>query len=78
MDFETLLIDLTDFYYHHTMVTIGLAVVLLLLVCCRPKAMFKTAGILLAFAVAVYFFTLFIDMGESGRAHKKEMVHTVR
>lgn len=77
MDFDRFIIPLTDFYYQHTAVTIGLAVVLLLLICFRPKAMLKTAGILLAFAVAVYFFTLFMDMAESGRAQKKEMIHNV-
>jgi hypothetical protein len=78
MDIESLVSRLTDFYYSHTVVAIGLAVVVLLLVCFRPKAMLKTAGLLLALAVAVYFFTLFIDMAGSGRSQKKEMIHTVR
>lgn len=77
MDIESLTSLLTDFYYRHTIFAIGLAVVILLLACFRPKAMLKTAGILLAFAVAVYFFTLFMDMAGSGRAQKKEMFHTV-
>ena len=78
MDIESLVSRLTDFYYSHTIVAIGLAVILLLLVCFRPKAMLKTAGLLLVLAVAVYFFTLFIDMAGSGRSQKKEMIHTVR
>ncbi len=77
MDLNSLVIYLTDFYYRHTIVAIGLAVVLLLLACFRPKALLKTAGILLAFAVAVYFFTLAMDMAGSGRAQKKEMIQTV-
>ena len=44
----------------------------------RPKAMLKTAGIVLALAVAVYLFTLFIDTAGTGRSHKKEMIHTVQ
>ncbi|MBL0712619.1 MAG: hypothetical protein JJV98_02855 [Desulfosarcina sp.] len=78
MDFEGLLTHLTDFYYSHTIIAIGLAVVLVLLICFRPKAMVKLAGILLVFAVAIYFFTLFMDMAGSGRSQKKEMIHTVR
>ncbi len=78
MDLENLVSRLSDFYYSHTVVAIGLGVVLLLLICFRPKAMLKTAGLLLALAVAVYFFTLFIDMAGSGRSQKKEMIQTVR
>ena len=78
MDIESLVSRLTDFYYSHTIVAIALAVVVVLLICFRPKAMLKTAGIVLAFAVAVYFLTLFMDMAGSGRAQKKEMIHTVR
>jgi len=78
MDFENLLTRLTSFYYGHTIVAIALAVVLLLLIVFRPKAMLKTAGIVLALAVAVYLFTLFIDTAGTGRSHKKEMIHTVQ
>lgn len=78
MDFETLFIYLSDFYYRYTIVTIGLAAVVLLLVCFRPKAMLKTAGLLLAFTVSIYFLSLFMDMAGSGRSQKKEMIHTVR
>ena len=78
IDFENLLTRLTSFYYSHTIVAIALAVVLLLLIFLRPKATLKTAGILLALAVAVYLFTLFIDTAGTGRSHKKEMIHTVQ
>jgi amino acid permease len=78
IDFENLLTRLTSFYYSQTIVAIALAVVLLLLIFLRPKAMLKTAGILLALAVAVYLFTLFIDTAGTGRSHKKEMIHTVQ
>jgi amino acid permease len=78
IDFEKLLTQLTSFYYGHTIVVIALAVVLLLLIFFRPKAMLKTAGIVIALAVAVYLFTLFIDTAGTGRSHKKEMIHTVQ
>lgn len=78
MNIENLLAHLTDFYYSHTVIAITLAVILLLLICFRPKAMLKTTGILLVMAVAVYFFTLFMDMSETGRSLKKDMVETVR
>jgi len=78
IDFENLLTQLTSFYYSHTIVAIALAVVLLLLIFFRPKAMLKTAGIVIALAVAVYLFTLFIDTAGTGRSHKKEMIHTVQ
>jgi amino acid permease len=77
-DFENLLTRLTSFYYSQTIVAIALAVVLLLLIFFRPKATLKTAGIVLALAVAVYLFTLFIDTAGTGRSHKKEMIHTVQ
>ncbi|MBC2737219.1 MAG: hypothetical protein HF981_22840 [Desulfobacteraceae bacterium] len=78
IDFENLLTRLTSFYYGHTIVAIALAVALLLLIFFRPKAMLKTAGIVLALAFAVYLFTLFIDTAGTGRSHKKEMIHTVQ
>jgi amino acid permease len=78
IDFENLLTRLTSFYYSQTIVAIALAVVLLLLIFFRPKATLKTAGIVLALAVAVYLFTLFIDTAGTGRSHKKEMIHTVQ
>ena len=78
IDFTNLLTRLTSFYYGHTIVAIALAVALLLLICFRPKAMLKTAGIVIALAVAVYLFTLFIDTAGTGRSHKKEMIHTVQ
>lgn len=78
MNIEDLMRHLTNFYYSHTIVAIAMGVVILLLVCFQPKAMLKTAGILLAFFIVVYFFTLFLDMAGSGRSHKKEMIETVR
>jgi hypothetical protein len=78
MDLASLFTLLTDFYYRHTVVAIAMGVVFLLLVCFRPKAMLKTAGLVLALAVAAYFFTQFLDMAESGRSQKKDMVETVR
>jgi uncharacterized membrane protein (DUF485 family) len=78
IDFENLLTRPTSFYYSQTIVAIALAVALLLLIFFRPKAMLKTAGIVLALAVAVYLFTLFIDTAGTGRSHKKEMIHTVQ
>ena len=78
IDFENLLTRLTSVYHSHTIVAIALALVLLLLIFFRPKAMLKTAGIVLALAVAVYLFTLFIDAAGTGRSHKKEMIHTVQ
>jgi hypothetical protein len=78
MDLESLFGNLTDFYYSHTVVAIALGVVLLLLACFRPKAMLKTAGLLLALVVAAYFFTLFMDMAGSGRSQKKDLIETVR
>ena len=78
MDFEDLFHHLANFYYGHTVVAIGVMVVVGLLIVFRPKAMLKTVGLLLALAVAVYFFTLFMDMAGSGRSQKKEMIETVR
>lgn len=78
MDPADLFSLLTDFYDRHTVVAIALGVVLLLLICFRPKAMLKTAGLVLVLAVGVYFFTLFVDMAGSGRSQKKDMVETVR
>jgi hypothetical protein len=77
MDFNGLVIYLTDFYYQHTIVAITLAVVLLLLVCFRPKAMLKTFAILLVFIIGIYFCMLAVDMAKSGRMQKKEMIQTV-
>jgi amino acid permease len=75
-DLNSLLAHLTNFYYSHTVAAIALAVILVLLICFRPKAMLKTAGIVLAFAVAAYFFTLFVDMAGTGQSQKTKMIHT--
>jgi len=77
VDLKNLPAYLTNFYYSHTIAAISLAVVLLLLICFRPKAMLKTAGFVLAFAVAAHFFTLFVDMAGTGRSQKTEMIRTV-
>jgi hypothetical protein len=77
VDFENLLTQITSFYYSHTIAAIALVVVLLLLICFRPKAILKTGSIILALAFAVYLFTLFIDTAGTGRSHKKDMIHTV-
>ena len=77
VDLKNLPAYLTNFYYSHTIAAISLAVVLLLLICFRPKAMLKTAGFVLAFAVAAHFFTLFVDMAGTGRSQKIEMIRTV-
>lgn len=76
IDLNSLLAHLTNFYYSHTIVAIALAMILFLLICFRPKAMLKTAGIVLAFAVAAYFFTLFVDMAGTGQSQKTKMIHT--
>jgi hypothetical protein len=68
---------IVNFYYGHTYLTIGLAAVLVLLSLFRPKAMLKTAGIVVALAAAAYFFTLFIDMAGTGRSQKNEMIHKI-
>jgi hypothetical protein len=39
--------------------------------------MLKVVGLILAFAVAAYLFSLAIDMAGSGRTQKKEMIRTV-
>ena len=77
IDFESLSTYAQQFYYNHTIAAIALAVVVIILFCFRPKAMLKVAGLILALAVAAYIFSLAIDMAGSGRAQKKEMIHTV-
>ncbi len=78
MNFDHLIVHLTDFYHGHTILAIVLAVVIVLLICFRPQAMLKTIGILAALAVVVYSLSLAIDMARSGRSHKKEMIQTER
>lgn len=77
IDLESLFAQLTNIYYNHTIPTIAAGVVLFLLICFRPKALLKTAGIVLALAVAVYGFMLAMDMTGTGRSQKHEMIHKV-
>lgn len=77
IDVESLTNTLAYFYYTHTYLAIGLAAAVVLLALFRPKAMLKTAGVVLALAGAVYFFTLFVDMAGSGRSQKSDMIHKV-
>ena len=77
MNMENLIIYLSDFYYRHTTVAIGLGVVLALLIVFRPKAMLKTAGMIVALAVVAYLLSLAIDMAGSGRSQKERAVQTV-
>ena len=77
IDLENLLKPLIHFFSSHTTALIGLAAVLLFLVWFRPKAMLKVAGLIAAFALAAYMFSLAVDMAGTGRSQKKEMVHKV-
>ena len=77
MDFESLATYIRYFYYDHTIASIAVGVVLVVLFCFRPKAMFKVTGLLLAFVLAAYLFSQAIDMAGSGRAQKNEMIHKV-
>ncbi|MGD9098723.1 MAG: hypothetical protein PVF97_11595 [Desulfobacterales bacterium] len=78
MDIDNLVAYLTDFYYSHTVVAIALVVVIVILVIFRPKAMLKTAGMIVALAVVAYLMSLAIDMAGSGRSQKEEAIQTVR
>ena len=77
IDLENLLRPLIHFSSGHTTALIGLAAVLLFLVWFRPRAMLKVAGLIAAFALAAYMFSLAVDMAGTGRSQKKEMVHKV-
>jgi len=77
IDLENLLVRLIHFSSGHTSVVIALSAVLLFLVCFRPKAMIKVVGLIAAFALAAYFFSLAVDMAGTGRSQKNEMVHKV-
>ena len=78
MGIDNLIVHLTDVYYSHTVIAIALAVCLVLLVFFRPKAMLKTAGMILTLAVVAYIMSLAIDMAGSGRSQKEEAVQTMR
>ena len=77
IDLENLLARLIHFSSGHTTAVIALSVALPFLVCFRPKAMIKVVGLIVAFTLAAYFFSLAIDMAGTGRSQKKEMVHKV-
>lgn len=76
--FQTFLSHLTQFYYAQPILAIALGVVLIVLICFRPKAMLKLAGIVLVLGVVAYFFTQFIDVAGTGRTQKKNLIETVR
>lgn len=76
MTVESLVTYLHSFYYDHTIAAIVVGVAVILLICARPKAMLKVAGLILAFLVVAYLSSLAIDMAGSGRAHKSNMIHT--
>jgi len=77
MNLENLATYIRQFYFDHTIAAIAVGVAVIVLFCFRPKAMLKVAGLILAFVVAAYLFSLAIDMAGSGRAQKQEMIHTV-
>jgi len=77
IDLESLFAQLTNIYHSHTIPAIAAVVVLFLLICFRPKALLKTAGVVLALAVAVYGFMLAMDMAGTGRSQKQEMIQKV-
>jgi len=76
MTLETLVTYLRSFYYNHTIAAIAVGAAIILLVCLRPKAMLKVVGLILAFLVVAYLSSLAIDMAGSGRAPKRDMIHT--
>ncbi len=78
MGIDNLIVHLSDFYYNHTVIAIALAVCLVLLVIFRPKAMLKTAGMIITLAVVAYIMSLAIDVAGSGRSQKEEAVQTMR
>ncbi len=78
MDIGNVVVHFTDFYYRHTVIALALAVVIVILVIFRPKAMFKTAGMIMALALVAYLLSLAIDMAGSGRSQKEDAVQTVR
>jgi hypothetical protein len=77
MDLESLATHIRYFYFDHTIAAIALGAAVVVLFFFRPKGMLKVVGLILAFAVAAYLFSLAIDMAGSGRTQKKEMIRTV-
>lgn len=76
MTLEAFVTYLRSFYYNHTIAAIVVGAAVILLICLRPKAMLKVAGLILAFLVVAYLSSLAIDMAGSGRAFKRDMTHT--
>ncbi len=78
MDIDYLIAHIREFFFGHSVIAIVIAVVIALLVIFRPKAMLKTAGMIMTLAVAAYLLSNTIDMADSGRSLKEKAVQTVR
>ena len=78
MTLDNILIIGKNFYYSHTYLALAIAAGLLLFIYLKPKAAFKTVGILLLFIGTIYFFSLLGKSSSTGMNSKKQMINQTR